>query len=356
MPWRKMLAYITGTVDQELLLRNEYLAAENRILRAKIRGRLLLTDPERATLARIGKRLGRKALQGLSAIVRPDTILAWHRRLIAKKFDGSAHRKKPGRPRVPRHVEQLVVRIALENRGWGYDRIAGALENLDHHLCDETVGNILRRHGIRPAPERRQGTTWKEFIASHREVLAATDFFTTEVWTLRGLVTYYVLFFIDIASRKVHVAGLTPHPHQEWMSQIARNVTMEDWGFLRGFRLLIHDRDSKFCARFRAVLRSGGVRSVKLPVRSPNLNAFAERWVRSVKQECLSKLILFGEGSLRRALDQYLAHYHNERNHQGKGNVLLEPRPTDRVGESSGPIDRRKRLGGLLNFYYRRAG
>ena len=356
MPWRKMPAYITGPVDQELLLRNEYLAAENRILRARIRGRLLLTDPERATLACIGKRLGRKALEGLSAIVRPDTILAWHRMLIAKKFDGSAQRKKPGRPRVPRHVEQLVLRTAQENRGWGYDRIAGALENLGHRLCDETVGNILRRHGIPPAPERTQGTTWKEFIASHGEVLAATDFFTTEVWTLRGLVTYYVLFIIDIASRKVHVAGMTPHPHQEWMSQIARNVTMEDWGFLRGFRLLIHDRDTKFCARFRAVLRSGGVRSVMLPVRSPNLNAFAERWVRSVKQECLSKLILFGEGSLRRALDQYMAHYHHERNHKGKGNLLLEPRPGDRVGESNGPIDCRKRLGGLLNFYYRKAG
>ena len=135
-----------------------------------------------------------------------------------------------------------MVRIAQENRGWGYDRIAGALANLGHDLCDETVGNILRRYGIPPAPERKQGTTWKEFIASHREVLAATDFFTTEVWTLRGLVTYYVLFFIDLASRKVHVAGMTPHPHQEWMSQIARNVTMEDWGFLRRFRLL--DRKS----------------------------------------------------------------------------------------------------------------
>jgi len=190
MPWRKMLASITGTVDQELLLRNEYLAAENRILRGKIPGRLLLTDPERATLARIGKRLERKALEGLNAIVRPDTILAWHGTLIAKKFDGSAQHKKPGRPRVPRHVEQLVLRIAQENRGWGYDRIAGALANLGHDLCEETVGNILRRHGIPPAPERKQGTTWKEFIASHREVLAATDFFTTEVWTLRGLVTY----------------------------------------------------------------------------------------------------------------------------------------------------------------------
>ncbi|MHC4339979.1 MAG: hypothetical protein ACYSX0_07180 [Planctomycetota bacterium] len=250
MSWSKLLAYLTGTVDQELLLRNEFLAAENQILRSKIQGRLLSTDPERIALARFGKRLGRKALDGLSATVRPETLLGWHRRLVAKKFDGSAHRKKPGRPRVPRHVERLVVRIAQENRSWGYDRIVGALANLGHDRSDQTIGNILKRNGLFPAPERKKGTTWKEFIAVHREVLAAADFFTTEIWTLRGLVTYYVLFFIDLASRKVHIAGMTPHPHQAWMNQIARNVTMEGWGFLRGFRLLIHDRDGKFCATF----------------------------------------------------------------------------------------------------------
>ena len=356
MPWRKILAHLTGTVDQELLLRNEFLAAENRILRSKIRGRLLLTDAERTCLAGIGKRLGRKALEGLSAIVQPDTILAWHRRLVAKKFDGSAYRKGPGRPRVPRHVEELVVRIARENRAWGYDRIAGVVGNLGHGVSDETVRNILKRNGLPPAPERKRGTTWAEFIASHRDVLAAADFFTTEVWTLKGLVTYYVLFFIDLASRKVHVAGLTPHPHQEWMKQIARNVTMADWGFLSGARFLIHDRDGKFCPAFRRVLDAGGVSSLLLPARSPNLNAFAERWVRSVKEECLAELILFGEGSLRRALDDYVAHYHHERNHQGKGNAVLAPRPEDRIGETTGPINRRKRLGGLLNFYCRKAG
>ncbi|MHC4549909.1 MAG: helix-turn-helix domain-containing protein [Planctomycetota bacterium] len=356
MPWRKMLAYLTGSVDQELLLRNEFLAAENKILRCKINGRLLLTDPERITLARIGRRLGRKALEGLSAIVQPDTILAWHRRLVAKKFDGSARRKGPGRPRVPRQVEELVLRIARENRSWGYDRVAGVVGNLGYEVADETVRNILQRNGLPPAPERKKGTTWAEFIASHRDVLAAADLFTTEVWTLRGLVTYYVLFFLDLASRKVHVAGLTPHPHQGWMKQIARNVTMEGWGFLANFRFLIHDRDGKFCPAFRRVLGAGGVSSLLLPARSPNLNAFAERWVRSVKEECLAKLILFGEGSLRRALDDYVAHYHHERNHQGKGNAVLAPRPEDRIGETTGPIHRRKRLGGLLNFYYRRAG
>jgi transposase InsO family protein len=350
-----MLTYLTDSVDQELLLRNDFLAAENRILRSKIQGRLLLTDAERTCLARIGKRLGRRALEGLSAIVQPDTILAWHRRLVAKKFDGSAYRKGPGRPRVPRHVEELVVRIARENRAWGYDRIADVASNLGHDVSDETVRNILKRNGLPPAPERRKGTTWAEFIASHRNVLAAADFFTTEVWTLKGLVTYYVLFFIDLASRKVHVAGLTPHPHQEWMKQIACNVTMADWGFLSGARFLIHDRDGKFCPAFRRLLESAGVRSLPLPARSPDLNAFAERWVRSVKEECLAKLILFGEGSLRRALHQYVAHYHHERNHQGLGHVILEPLPEDRVGESRGRIRRRKRLGGLLSFYYREA-
>jgi hypothetical protein len=190
MPWRKMLAYLTGTVDQELLLRNEYLATENRILRSKIQGRLLLTVSERITLARIGKRLGRRALEGLIAIVQPDTILAWHRRLVANKFDGSAHWKVPGRPRVPRHVEQLVVRIARQNRAWGYDRIADVVGNLGHDVSDETVWNILKRNGLPPAPERKRGTTWAEFIASHRDVLAAADFFTAEIWPLKGLVTY----------------------------------------------------------------------------------------------------------------------------------------------------------------------
>jgi transposase InsO family protein len=192
-------------------------------------------------------------------------------------------------------------------------------------------------------------------LAAHRDVLAAADFFTTELWTLKGLVTYYVLFFIDLASRKVHVAGLTPHPHQEWMKQIARNVTMEAWGFLSGSRFLLHDRDGKFCPAFRRLLESAGVRSLPLPVQSPDLNAFAERWLGSVKEECLSKLILFGEGSLRRALDQYVAHCHHERNHQGLGHVILEPLPEDRVGESYGRIRRRKRLGGLLRAMHRAA-
>jgi putative transposase len=217
MDWKTLLAYITGSVDQALLLRNEYLVTENRILRNQITGRVRLTDGERTTLATIGQQLGKQALQEVATIVKPDTILGWHRRLVAQKFDGSKHRKAPGRPRIAQELEALVVRLAKENRSWGYDRIVGALANLGYTLSDQTVGNILKRHGIRPAPERKTTSTWKEFICTHMAVLVATDFFAAEVWTLGGLVMYYVLFFIRLSTREVHVAGVTPHPHQGWM-------------------------------------------------------------------------------------------------------------------------------------------
>jgi len=232
MDWKQLLAYITGSVDEELLLRNEYLVTENRLLRNQIQGRVRLTDAERKTLAEIGKRLGKRALAEVATIVQPDTILAWHRRLVAKKFDGSQQRKALGRPAIDQEVEALVVRMAQENRSWGYDRIAGALQHMGYTISDQTVGNILKRHGLSPAPERKKTTTWKEFIRTHMDVLVATDFFTAEVWTLGGLVTYYVLFFIPLSTREVHVAGMTPHPNEAWMAQIARNVTMADWGFL----------------------------------------------------------------------------------------------------------------------------
>ena len=258
--WLRLLAYVTGSVNQELLLQNEYLAAENRILRAKLPSRLRLGDPERATLAEIGKRLGRKALGEVACIAKPDTILAWYRRLIARKFDGSKHRQYPGRPRTQPELEALVVRMARENSGWGYDRIVGALANLGHRLSDQTVGNILRRHGIAPAPKRSQITSWKEFIATHMAVLAGADFFTVEVLTWRGLVTYYVLFFLHLESRRVSVAGITRHPDQAWMEQIARSATQENWGYLDRCRYVLHDRDAKFCASFRTILAEGGVK------------------------------------------------------------------------------------------------
>jgi putative transposase len=239
--------------------------------------------------------------------------------------------------------------MAKENRDWGYDRIAVALANLGY----QTVGNVLQRHGLPPAPERKRTTTWSAFIRTHLALLAGTDFFTAEVLTLHGLVTYYVLFFIHLESRRVDIAGITVHPDGRWMKQIARNATMEGCGTLRDCRYLLHDRDTKFTQSFRAIIASGRVEPLLLPARSPNLNAYAERWVRSVKEECLSKVILFGEHSLRRALGEYVEHYHAERNHQGKGNVLLFARDTDIRREQ--PVRCRERLGGLLRYYHQEA-
>jgi transposase InsO family protein len=259
-----------------------------------------------------------------------------------------------GVPRIDPELEALVVRMARENRSWGYDRIVGALANLGYTLSDQTVGNILKRHGLPPAPERKTTTTWKEFIRTHLDVLVATDFFTAEVWMLGGLVTYYVLFFIWLSTREVHVAGVTPHPNQAWMQQTARNVTMEEWGFLSPGQYLLHDRDGKYCPAFQQLIDAAGITRVPLPPRSPNLNTYAERWVRSVKEECLSRFILFGERSLTHVLKEYVPHYQQERPHQGKGNVVLLPSP-DQDPARHGPIQCRERLGGLLKYYARDA-
>ena len=303
-------------------------------------------------MAEIAHRLGRKALEEVAGAAQPDTILGWYRKLIANKFDGSRFRQRVGRPRIAEEIERLVLQMAKENPSWGYDRIVGALANLGYRLSDQTVGNILRRHGLSPAPKRKQTVSWKDFIRTHRDVLVGMDFFTAEVLTLKGLLTYYVLFFIHLETRRVSLVGFTPYPDQDWMEQQARNLTMEQWGCLRDCRYLLHDRDAKFCQSFRELIKTGSVNPLRLPARSPNLNSYAERWVRSVKEECLAKLILFGESSLRRALQQYLLHYHEERNHQGKGNRILFPTKTRR---KEGAVRCRERLGGLLRYYDREA-
>ena len=186
-------------------------------------------------------------------------------------------------------------------------------------------------------------------------VLAGIDFFSVEVLTWRGLVTYYVLFFIHLESRRISLAGITRHPDEAWMRQMARNATDENWSHITQRRYALHDRDTKFCASFRTTLAAGGIKPIQLPARSPNLNAFAERWVRSVKQECLSKLILFGEASLRRALAEFVEHFHTERNHQGRGNVLLFPSNEARDSRRRRSVSCRERLGGLLKYYCRAA-
>ena len=350
-----LIAMVAGWLQRHQQQVIAYLLEENRVLKAQLGGRRLrLTDTERRRLASPAHPLGRQRLQKVATLVTPATLLRWYKRLIAQKFDGSTHHRQLGRPRITHEIEQLVIRMAEENATWGYRRIQGALANLGHRIDKLTVRNILRRHHLEPAPQRRRGgMSWAQFLKLHWEVLAATDFFTVEVVTWHGLVTYYVLVVMELATRRVQIAGITPHPTAAFMQQCARQLTDPFDGFLLGKRYLIHDRDTKFTQMFDGLLKSSGVEPLLLPPRSPNLNAHCERFVRSIKEEALAQMVMLGERSLYYAIQQYLAHYHHERNHQGLDNHLIT-RNGD-VGCSRGPMVRRKRLGGLLSYYHREA-
>jgi putative transposase len=331
----------------------DYLKEENRLLKEKLGERKLhFNDAERRRLAIRAKALGRKLLSQLDTLVTPDTLLRWHRELVARKWN-YAHRRKPGRPRTKDEIAALILRMAGENRGWGYTRIKGALSNLGYRVGRGTIANILALNGIDPAPLRAKRTAWSTFLRAHWKILVASDFFTVEVWRLQGLTTYYVLFVIELATRSVNVAGITGNPNTAWMLQIGRNLIDSKSGPLTGKRKLIIDRDTKYCADFRDLLAGAGCEIIRLPPRSPNLNAYAERFVGSIKAECLNRLVFFGEASLRRALREYIVHYHRERNHQGLANALIAA--NDAEFGSNAAIARRSRLGGMLNYYYREA-
>ena len=244
--------------------------------------------------------------------------------------------------------------MARDNPQWGYTRIRGALHNLGHDVAQNTVKRILLERGLEPAPERGRHTSWATFLRAPMGAIAGADFFTVEVLRPFGLARYFVFFAIDIKSRRVHIAGISNQPSGAWMTQIARNLTDCVDGFLRETRYLILDRDPLYTRAFRSTLAASGVKVVRLPSRSPNLNAFSERFVLSVKSECLDRVIPLGERHLRYLLAEYVAHYHTERNHQSLGNQLIEPIPsTTNAGE--GVVRRRARLGGMLSYYYREA-
>ena len=228
---------------------------------------------------------------------------------------------------TPREVADLVVRMAGENPTWGYTRIRGALSNLGHAIARNTVKRILHDHGIEPAPERTRRTPWKAFLQAHWEGLAAADLFTVEVLTLAGLRRYLVFFVIELKTRCVHIAGIHPQPCGVWMEQMACNLTDPVDGVLRTTRHLIHDRDPLYTRVYGEILTSGGVHPIRLPPKSPNLNAYAERFVRSIKEECLNRVVPLGEAHLRLLVHEYIAHYHRERNHQGLDNQLLQRPP-----------------------------
>ena len=298
-PWQLLFAILSGWVHRR---QQEIIEFQNTeiisLMQSQGKKRVLLTDDQRRLLAVKGKALGRKTLRELTTIVTPDTILRWHRQLVAQKWDYSDRRKKqPGRPRIRQIIVDLILRFAKENTTWGYDRIQGALANVGYCISDTTVKNVLIAHGIEPAPERQHTRSWATFLKAHWDVLAAIDFTTIEVWTRSGLVTYYLLFVMELKTRSVHFAGCTPNPDETWMKQVSRNLTDIEDGFLTGKHHVLMDRDTKFCAAFRAILKGAGAKPLLLPLRSPDLNAYIERVMRSLKSESLSRMIFFGGSS-----------------------------------------------------------
>lgn len=351
LPLQALAMIFAGWVNRAQQDVIDYLQEEKRALREQLGGkRLRFTDAQRIRLAERAKKLGHKKLQEIGTLVSPDTLLRWHRELVTKKYDGSKKRG-PGRPRRASEIERLIVEMSRDNPRWGYTRIKGALHNLGFEIGRNTIKRVLIENGIDPAPLRR--TSWHTFLKAHWGAISATDFFAVEVITLRGLMRYLVLFVIDLKTRRIVVAGISPSADGQWVTQLARNLTDLEDGFLRGSRYLIHDRDPLFTKAFEVTLESAGVEPVRLPARSPNLNAYAERFVRSIKSECLAQVIPLGERHLRTAVQEYTEHYHHERNHQGLGNELIDHHAEDYSG--FGSIECRERLGGMLRHYRRAA-
>ncbi|MDZ4782053.1 MAG: integrase core domain-containing protein [Planctomycetia bacterium] len=353
--FQPLLLLLAQATDKQLASYLQYLKTENRILRSRLPKRITVTPAERKGLLKVGKPLGR-AIKDLITIVSPRTFARWVSQEKKNPGRPAAAAGKGGRPRKPDEVRALILKLASEGAGSGASRIHGILTNLGVCISDATVRRILQQNGIDPGPKRAD-STWKEFLKRHRDTLWACDFFTKNVITKGGIVTFYVLFFIHLKSRRVHVAGMTPAPNGDWMAQQARNLSMyfAETGEFKPTHI-IRDRDSKFTEQFCAILENDGIEFKPIPPRSPNLNPFAERWIQSVKRECLDHFIVFGEAHLRYLVESYLDWYHRFRPHQGLKNLRIGvDKPPDPV-ESLGPdeVVCQERLGGLLKHYERK--
>ncbi len=350
-----LLAILAGWINRHQQGVIHYLQAENEILKAQLKGRPKFTDDERRRLAVLGKALGRKMLGEVASIVTPDTILRWHRQLVAMKW--TFRRVGSKRAGVMKEIRRLIIKLTGENPLWGYTSIRDRLHHLGHRVSRSTVVNIMKEHGLDPAPKRSRSMSWSKFLKAHWPGLAAMDFTTIEVWTPCGLVTYYVLFVIELATRKVICAGVTPHPDKNWMQQAGRNLTDAVSGFLKDKQYVLMDRAGYFSEAFRNLLKQAGVKPIQTPPSSPNCNAHIERFIGSFKREMAERMIFFGEAHLRGSIDEYLIYYNRERNHQGLNSRIIEPGKESACPEpvEGEKIRHRERLGGMLNYYYRDA-
>tara|TARA_R110002072_G_scaffold27804_1_gene90150 strand:+ start:154 stop:1221 length:1068 start_codon:yes stop_codon:yes gene_type:complete len=347
IPLKLLLTTFAGLINRDQSLLIAYLIEQNSVFR-ELQGskRLRLTDDQRRRLAAKGKPLGRRLLDKFATIVTPDTILRWHRKLIAEHHT-YPHKNRAGSPGLMKAIRELIVRMATDNSGWGYLRIRGELKKVGHNVARTTIATTLKKNGIAPSPDRP--TTWKTVLKSHADVIAAADFFTADVWTKRGLVTHYVFFVIHHATRMVDIAGITANPDGNFMAQVARNLTNHVDGFLRGKKYLILDNDALYSKQFVRILKHADTKVVHTAIQAPNMNSLAKRWVLTAKSECLSKMILFDEQHLRRTLCAFVDHYHQDRPHQSLDNNLIKPQHGDPPTDGEIVVD--ERLGGLLRSY-----
>src|SRR4051794_1652737 len=337
MPGRGDLPRGDRAKDLEILV----LRHQMEVLRRQV-GRPRFRPLDRAVLAALSRALPRDRWSAF--LVTPQTLLRWHRELVRRKW--TYPHRRPGRPPIDPEVRALIVRVGRENPRWGYPRIKGELRKLGVHVGATTIRRILKAAGLGPAP-RRSGPTWSQFLRAQAEGVLATDFFTVETIRLK---TLYVLFFIELATRRVHVAGVTEHPDSAWVTQQARNLVIV--GATSSTTALVHDRDSKYSGPFDQVFRSEGVDVLRTPFRSPRANAFAERWVRTVRSECLDWTLVRGRRHLERVLKTYVQHYNQARPHRGLH--LETPEGIERTETTSArlrSVRRRDLLGGLVHEY-----
>ncbi len=347
-----LILLLARSAQPQLIRYVEYLKTENRILRSKLPKRITITPAERQKLVKVGKPLG-KAIKELITIVTPRTFARWISGENGARYKRTA---KPGRPRTPDEIRELVTQMAKDN-GWGLGRILGELKKLGiRKICKTTVRNILLEHGFDPGPKRGEGT-WDDFIKIHAKTLWACDFFSKKVWTFGGLVEYFVLFFIQPSTRKVHIAGITANPDGVWMAQQARNLCMFFDDLPDRPKYIVCDQDTKFTAQFEEILKIDDIELKRTAVRAPNQNAYAERWVQSIKQECLDLFVVFGEKHFRHIIQEYVRYYHDHRPHQALSNLPPMMNAVPEQVECLGPEDvvRHESLGGLLTHYQRKA-
>ena len=326
--------------DREIILLRQQIL----ILKRQLGRKTITLASERSAMLLFGRRLA--CVKNAILIVQPETLLAWHRKLVRRRWTYAG--RKPGRPKKSREIRDLILRLAKENPWWGYGKIQGELKKLRINISQTTIGRILRRNGF-PSKPYMASLSWRNFLGQYKDFIWSCDFFTVET---AFLVRFYVLFFLEIGSRRLHIVGCTTNPGTSWVTQQARNVTwaIQDMTMKPGF--LIHDRDDKFVRSFDGVFESEGIEIIKTPYRAPNANAYAERVIRSIREECLDHIIILNEKHLRFVLKRYEKYYNAARPHQGMDQCIPNAPPS---GPVTGQIKKRSYLAGLLNDYYREA-